>query len=144
MTFEGVPYIYYGDEAGLLGETDPDNRRTYPWKNEDKEILNFYKNIIKDRNKSKVLTCGETKFLELENPNVFGYVRYIEGINEENILILVNRSEQEEVIGIDMKECLNSKYVNLVNGLIEVNHNIVEFKLESKSHKLVKLEKANN
>ncbi|MDU3803373.1 glycoside hydrolase family 13 protein [Paraclostridium bifermentans] len=144
MTFEGVPYIYYGDEAGLLGETDPDNRRTYPWKNEDKEILNFYKNIIKDRNKSKVLTCGETKFLELENPNVFGYVRYIEGINEENILILVNRSEQEEVIKIDMKECLNSKYVNLVNGLIEVNHDIVEFKLESKSHKLVKLEKANN
>ncbi|EPZ61280.1 alpha amylase, catalytic domain protein [[Clostridium] sordellii ATCC 9714] len=43
MTFEGVPYVYYGDEAGLIGETDPDNRRTYPWENEDKDILNFYK-----------------------------------------------------------------------------------------------------
>lgn len=144
MTFEGVPYIYYGDEAGILGQTDPDNRRTYPWKNEDKEILNFYKNIIKDRNKSKVLTCGETKFLELENPNVFGYVRYIEGINDDNILVLVNRSEREEVIKIDMKECLNSKYVNIVDGLIEVKYDIVEFKLESKSYMLVKLEKDTN
>lgn len=95
MTFEGVPYIYYGDEAGLLGECDPDNRRTYPWKNEDKDILNFYKNIIKDRNKSKVLTCGETKLLELENPDVFGYVRYIEG--EDDVLVLINRCDKEVV-----------------------------------------------
>lgn len=44
MTFEGVPYIYYGDEAGLFGGNDPENRKTYPWKNEDLDTLNFYKN----------------------------------------------------------------------------------------------------
>lgn len=121
MTFEGVPYIYYGDEAGLLGETDPDNRRTYPWKNEDKDILNFYKNIIKDRNKSKVLTSGETKFLDLENPDVFGYIRYIE--NEDDILVLINRSKKEEAIEIDEK---------------------VRFNLKPKSYELVNLVKAND
>lgn len=31
MTWHGAPTIYYGDEAGLCGFTDPDNRRTYPW-----------------------------------------------------------------------------------------------------------------
>ena len=31
MTWPGAPTIYYGDEAGLCGFTDPDNRRTYPW-----------------------------------------------------------------------------------------------------------------
>ena len=41
MTFEGIPYIYYGDEAGLCGGTDPDNRKTYPWKNEDEDMIEF-------------------------------------------------------------------------------------------------------
>ena len=30
MTWPGAPTLYYGDEAGLCGWTDPDNRRTYP------------------------------------------------------------------------------------------------------------------
>ena len=30
MTWPGAPTIYYGDEAGVCGWTDPDNRRTYP------------------------------------------------------------------------------------------------------------------
>ena len=31
MTWPGAPTLYYGDEAGVCGFTDPDNRRTYPW-----------------------------------------------------------------------------------------------------------------
>ena len=38
MTWPGAPAIYYGDEAGLCGFTDPDNRRAYPWGNEDREM----------------------------------------------------------------------------------------------------------
>ncbi|MGL5749894.1 MAG: glycoside hydrolase family 13 protein, partial [Paraclostridium sp.] len=60
MTFEGVPYIYYGDEAGMIGGKDPDNRRTYPWKNEDKELLNFYKKMIKERNNRYSLSNGDS------------------------------------------------------------------------------------
>ena len=37
MTWPGAPTIYYGDEAGVCGWTDPDNRRTYPWGREDME-----------------------------------------------------------------------------------------------------------
>ena len=35
MTWVGAPTVYYGDEAGVCGFTDPDNRRTYPWGKED-------------------------------------------------------------------------------------------------------------
>ena len=31
MTWPGAPTLYYGDEAGVCGWTDPDSRRTYPW-----------------------------------------------------------------------------------------------------------------
>ncbi len=30
-TIPGMPTVYYGDEAGVTGSDDPDNRRTYPW-----------------------------------------------------------------------------------------------------------------
>ena len=30
MTWPGAPTVYYGDEAGVCGWTDPDSRRTYP------------------------------------------------------------------------------------------------------------------
>ena len=38
----GAPCLYYGDEAGVCGFTDPDNRRCYPWGNEDKELLDYF------------------------------------------------------------------------------------------------------
>ncbi len=47
MTWIGAPTIYYGDEAGLCGFTDPDNRRTFPWGNEDKELQAFHKEVIR-------------------------------------------------------------------------------------------------
>ncbi|HUS64640.1 MAG TPA: alpha-amylase family glycosyl hydrolase [Kofleriaceae bacterium] len=33
MTTHGMPLIYYGDELGLAGGGDPDNRRVMPWSN---------------------------------------------------------------------------------------------------------------
>lgn len=122
MTFEGVPYVYYGDEAGLIGETDPDNRRTYPWENEDKDILNFYKKIIKERKNNKLLSSGETKFLKLSNQNILGYIRYIK---TDKILVLINRSNVKEKIEIEGNEFIKKKL--LIN-------------LDPKSHNLIKID----
>jgi alpha-glucosidase len=46
MTWPGAPTVYYGDEAGVCGWTDPDNRRTYPWGKEDMELIQFHKEMI--------------------------------------------------------------------------------------------------
>ena len=43
MTLPGAPTVYYGDEAGLAGWTDPDNRRTYPWGHEDTSLIDFHR-----------------------------------------------------------------------------------------------------
>ena len=58
-TFEGVPHIYYGDEAGVCGGVDPDNRRTYPWKNEDEDMIEFYKEAMNTRKKYDTLIHGD-------------------------------------------------------------------------------------
>ncbi len=46
MTWPGAPTLYYGDETGVCGWTDPDNRRTYPWSNQDFELIEFHKYMI--------------------------------------------------------------------------------------------------
>lgn len=102
MTFEGIPYIYYGDEAGLEGYTDPDNRRTYPWKNEDEDMIDFYKNAINTRKKRKTFTYGDTKFINTNNDNVFGFIRFDENSEEEDLLILINRSNEVQNISLDI------------------------------------------
>lgn len=49
FTLPGVPLIYYGDEAGLTGGKEPDNRKSYPWGKENGELINFYHKITSIR-----------------------------------------------------------------------------------------------
>ncbi len=63
MTWPGAPTIYYGDEAGAVGFTDPDNRRTYPWGREDQELLDFHRDIIRIHRRYEALRTGSLKFL---------------------------------------------------------------------------------
>jgi glycosidase len=41
MTVRGVPMLYYGDEIGMLGGNDPDNRRDFPggWKEDPRNAF---------------------------------------------------------------------------------------------------------
>ena len=58
MTWIGAPTVYYGDEAGQVGFTDPDNRRTYPWGREDKALIAYHRALIMLRNRYPVLRTG--------------------------------------------------------------------------------------
>jgi len=75
FTWPGAPTIYYGDEAGLCGFTDPDNRRTYPWGNEDMEMLRFHKEMIKLHKSFPEFLTGSVTELYAEN-NVLVYGRF--------------------------------------------------------------------
>lgn len=55
FTLPGVPCIYYGDEAGLEGGPDPDNRRFYPWGHENKEIKEWVQKLITMRRDDALL-----------------------------------------------------------------------------------------
>ncbi|KMZ52460.1 glycoside hydrolase family 13 protein [Dorea sp. D27] len=94
MTWIGAPTVYYGDEAGVCGFTDPDNRRTYPWGNEDKEMLSFHKEVIRIHKEHKALRTGSLSMLTWAE-NVLAYSRFL---REEQIIVIVNnRSELTEV-----------------------------------------------
>ncbi len=54
----GVPCVYYGDEAGMEGYSDPFNRGCFPWGNEDAELLQWYKGLGKMRKAATPLAEG--------------------------------------------------------------------------------------
>ncbi|MDO4608704.1 MAG: glycoside hydrolase family 13 protein, partial [Clostridia bacterium] len=57
-TLPGVPSLFYGDEAGVQGYGDPFCRATYPWSKENKELLQFYKDLGATRKACKAFTDG--------------------------------------------------------------------------------------
>lgn len=63
----GVPCIYYGDEVGITGMSDPFNRSTYPWGKENKELLEFFSGISNMRKDNRTLICGDTFYCALND-----------------------------------------------------------------------------
>ena len=78
MTLPGMPCIYYGDEAGLKGGKDPDNRRPYPWGRENKQLQAYCRAFIQLRKKFDALRTGRMIPVYAEG-DVYIYARSIEG-----------------------------------------------------------------
>ena len=91
MTWPGAPTIYYGDEAGLCGFTDPDNRRTYPWGKEDREMIRFHKEMIRIHKENPEILTGSFRFLAEEH-NVVAYGRFN---RKRQTVVVVNNNEHE-------------------------------------------------
>lgn len=108
FTLPGVPLIYYGDEAGLKGGKDPDNRKSYPWGNENKELINFYHKIVSIRNDENGLKKGDLNIYKTDS-DIFAFERNYEN---EKVIVLVNVSNEQRIVK-DIN--LSGSYVNLFN-----------------------------
>lgn len=76
LTFPGVPCLYYGDEIGLEGGRDPDNRRPMPWDESawNQKLLAHYRRLIRLRREHPALTQGGFQLLAAEG-GLIAYMR---------------------------------------------------------------------
>ena len=96
MTWVGAPTLYYGDEAGVCGFTDPDNRRTYPWGNENKELIAFYKEMIRIHKESAAFRTGSLKILGTKK-DVLSYARFQ---GEDRYVVTINNAEKGQEVKV--------------------------------------------
>ena len=96
MTWPGAPTVYYGDEAGVCGFTDPDNRRTYPWGHEDQELIAFHREMIRIHRRYPVFREGSVLMLTWRE-NVLAYARMDQ---DQKIVVLINNSDALEEVTV--------------------------------------------
>ena len=136
MTMPGAPMIYYGDEAGMWGGDDPDCRKPMVWENLkyddevsdplqrerkpdkvvfDKNLFNWYKNLISIRKENKSLSRGDLKFFMIDNLNkVLGYSR---SLNGKKVSIIINNNNVKKFVKVKLSKASSSKALtNLVDG----------------------------
>ncbi len=96
MTWPGAPTLYYGDEAGVCGYTDPDNRRTYPWNNANYNLIDYHRDMIMLHKGSMALRQGSFRFLGWGK----NYVSYGRFTQQEQYVIAINCGAEEIVVDI--------------------------------------------
>lgn len=97
MTWPGAPTIYYGDEAGLCGWTDPDNRRSYPWGREDMDLIRFHRDIIHIHKSYDALKTGSLLMLHTG----YGYLCYGRFDKQDKFIIALNNTEAPMEVEIE-------------------------------------------
>jgi cyclomaltodextrinase / maltogenic alpha-amylase / neopullulanase len=109
-TYIGMPYIYYGDEVGMVGANDPDCRRCMIWDKEkqDRDLFVFYKNLNKIRKENKSLVYGDFKTVYKEN-NVMAFKRVF---NNDEIVVILNNSDEAYTLELPQ---LKGNYMDLLN-----------------------------
>ena len=111
MTYIGAPMLFYGDEVGMWGATDPYCRKPMLWKeflydneknpshinqNEvyeqkvDSDLFEWYKKLIRIRLENKTLVYG--KFREVFADNERDVIAYERVIEDQLIIVVINNS----------------------------------------------------
>lgn len=100
MSLPGVPCIFYGDEAGLEGYADPFNRKCYPWGHEDRDLLEWYRKIIRIRRSHPVFRCGSYRTIRADG-DVYAFVR--EDPDQQNVpmITIINRGSEPCPVPLD-------------------------------------------
>ncbi|WP_139995183.1 alpha-glycosidase [Paenibacillus paridis] len=104
FTYPGAPCIYYGDEIGLDGKQDPDNRKCMEWdpKKQNDELLDFFKRTIRLRQQYSALQDGAITFLQDQvSDRNFIYERRDD---QDQFVILINNSENHSAFRSTIEE----------------------------------------
>lgn len=98
--YQGVPYIYYGDEIGLNGGDDPQCRKCMVWEEEkqNKELFNLYKTMISIRKHNKALIYGNYETIYCKD-NILVFKRSYKG---DSLLIYINNNDEERSINVSL------------------------------------------
>jgi len=141
LTIPGIPTIFYGDEIGMTGAADPDNRRMMRFDDQlnkyEKENFNKVTALIKLRKDHPALRYGDYYSI-IADKNIFAYIR--SDLNER-ILVVLNKSTDEQTVKLFLPSFYNTKKLeSLVSGeTVSLNNNETQLKIKGIGYNVYKL-----
>jgi len=95
----GAPCVYYGDEIGMEGGKDPDNRRTFPWNmlsdGRRSPVFRFLNELITLRNEERVLRDGK-----LEVAYSAGSLNIVRSLGKKKMTLAITASKPDPLFEI--------------------------------------------
>jgi glycosidase len=157
MTYLGAPMIYYGDEAGMWGADDPDERKPMVWSdlkydNEathpipgrsrsndvvafDSTLFDYYKMVIKIREQNEALRRGS--FQSVSVPRAENIYAFIRATPQNSVLVVLNNGNKTETATLPLNT--RASYSDVMNGNDEftTNDGALTLTLEAKSGRVL-------
>ena len=103
FTYAGAPTIYYGDEIGMVGSDDPDDRRAFEWGKGDKELVAYYAKLAAIRNAYPALRTGNVVPVSTGSASLMAFWR-------DEILVVSNNATSAKAYAVQ------GDYIDLVTG----------------------------
>ena len=159
-TFIGAPLIYYGDEAGMWGDDDPNNRTPMVWsemdfeiekshpipgrkrlpspKEFDSDLFNYYKKMIGVRHQHSALKNGSLQILD-EGTGKYT-ISFLRRNSDEEILILFNADDENAEVSIPVKYFKNKTFIDFeTNKSLSLNGTYLQVMVPERWYKIVKI-----
>ena len=133
FTYPGVPSIYYGDEIGMEGGTDPLNRAPMIWNRSrwNHRVRELVQALAKTRKQSQALKAGSLIWLHAAGDTLaFARAFTDEAGKLEVVICLASRSSEAQTVTFDLRltgllegswqELRSHKKFVAKNGMLEV------------------------
>ncbi len=137
LTIPGIPVIYYGDEIGMTGANDPDNRRQMRFKltNEDeKEVKATVARLTKLRRNTIELSYGDFRWLHVDD-DIMAFARtYFQDIS----VIAFNKSAEVQAVQLQLPATYKKvELFDLTNTRVDNNNGFISLSLQPHSFMII-------
>ncbi len=130
MAIPGIPTIYYGDEIGMPGGNDPDNRRMMRFNNlnpDEADVLKTTSKLAGLRSASMPLIYGETTVLFEDDKSAVVLRTYF----DQAVLIALNKDKTKRTMNVKLPErWLNAEWTSAFNRTFSIENETFSVTLE--------------
>ena len=126
LMWPGAPTIYYGDELGMTGGADPDNRQCMDWGlvGPDNDLLAYYKKVIKIRRTEKAVQSGDPEILMADDAKrSFAFSRTLD---DNGCVVVVNASRSRQTLSVPLPAVLSDLAVPELTDLLSIQRLAVQ------------------